>query len=111
MQWTQDGHMMPARSESVSLNDRTTASRKKKKKREPERDGERGNKRELCAIDETPWETKEATSEVVVGGVKCAYVCVFVCVCVCVCRRGLWGGSITRQESAEILEVVFAFSI
>lgn len=34
-----------------------------------------GNKRELCAEDETPWETKEATSEVAGGWVEC--VCEF----------------------------------
>lgn len=33
------------------------------------------NKRVLCAKDETPWETKEATSEIAGGVVGCVCVC------------------------------------
>lgn len=66
---------MPARLKSVCLNDRTTASARK--------GGETGKtrtkyNRELCTEDETPWETKGETSEVVGG--------------VCVCVGGCGGG-------------------
>ena len=83
---------MPARSES--LFEWQNSYRQKK-----EEDGNKKrrctwNKRALCAEDETPWETKEATSEVVVGGV-CVRVC--LCVCVCVCVQGA-----ASQDESEL---------
>lgn len=68
MKWTQDS-CMPARSEGVCLNDRTIASSRGKKKGAKRKRWCMQNKRVLCAEDETPWETKEVTSEVAGGGV------------------------------------------
>lgn len=82
---------MPAGLKRVCLNDRTTASTRK--------GGETGKtrtkyNRELCTEDETPWETKGETSEIVGG----------VCVCM--------GGAATQDPvGPEVLEMMFAFGI